>query len=185
MRPIILALSLLFLALPCRAEDHPDLHWLEGYKGQETASVLADTKFKPFFASAVPDYDTDLGFGPHGVKTGLKVALMNVLSGPDDTVMMPAPHNVVISACRENSCREKGLMWIDTENNQSILAIVHYIYGGTYFDKPQLFLASNDFTCGLYPLGAINQIKFWLKQNEITPADVRCLDGHKVSETVL
>ena len=146
---------------------------------------MTDKRFKDFIGNAVPDFDVDLGFGPHGIKTGLKNALMEVLGGPPDPVIAPDSHTFVLSACRSGNCGEKGFIWIDADNDQSVLAIIHYVYAGKDFGQPQLFLASNDFDCGLFPQGAVDQIKFWMKQNQLTPATVRCLDGHKVSETIL
>ncbi len=184
-RPILLAACILcIVSFPVLAVDN--MHWLFGYKGQPTGAIVSDKKFRDFLDTAVPDFEADFGFRSRGLKTGLKSALVEVLSGPSDPVLSPDDHTVVLSACRSQSCAEKGFMWIDTAQQTSVIAIVHYIYDGEYFhDKAQLFLASNDFKCGAYPQGAAEYIKLWLKTNDIVPANTRCLDGKKVVETVL
>lgn len=181
---VLLGVCILCLAsLYALAADN--LHWLLAFKGQPTSTIISDKKFRDFIDASVPDFQADFGFNGRGLKTGLKSALMEVLSGPSDPAIFPDDHTVVLSACRFQSCAEKGFLWIDTNQQTSVMAIIHYVYEGEFHDKAQLFLSSNDFKCGAYPKEAAEYLKLWLRTNDITPANTRCLDDKKVIETSL
>ncbi|MFY9287192.1 MAG: hypothetical protein WAO98_01695 [Alphaproteobacteria bacterium] len=172
-------LALCLVSFSSHAES--SLQWLSGYNGKKTASVVADKRFRVFLQDAVPDFLGDFGFGARGLKLGLRNALLEVLGGPSDPVFYPDKDSVTLSACRYQSCAEKGFMWIDITHQQSVFAIIHYIYQGEFFhNKPQMFLASANFKCDAYPDAAQERIKIWLMLNDLTPEAVRCLEDKTV-----
>jgi hypothetical protein len=155
--------------------------WVQNTKGKSTNSVVSK-EFKIFLRAELPTFKLDLGFKKKNKKSNLSEALLNVLSGPSNQTVSPNDHSIVLSACRFQSCDEKGLYWADATTKTSVMAIVHYIYDGKFDKSPQLFIASKNFKCESINHEAIAQIKEWLSKETVNPARTRCLNDGKVIE---
>lgn len=105
---------------------------------------------------------------------------MEVLSGPPDESISPDENSIISSACRLHSCDEKGFIWANSKEKKSIFAIVHFSFSGKFDSERQLFLASKYYNCTNYPETSIRYIKAWLKQINLNPKVVHCLEGNKV-----
>ncbi|MEQ1666298.1 MAG: hypothetical protein ABL927_13085 [Bdellovibrionales bacterium] len=109
-------------------------------------------------------------------------ALRIVLGGPPDDSISPDENSIVLTACRSNSCDEKGFYWANSKDKTSAMAIVHFIFQGEYSKDTQLFLASKNFRCGEYPDAVTSQIKTWLKSKKLNPQKIRCLQDGQIGE---
>lgn len=152
---------------------------IEAAKGKSTNWVVRQN-FSEFLDKELASFQADFGFSKKVSKSSLREALMAVLGGPPKPVKSPKDNIIVLSACRHESCGEKGLFLADIKSKVSVAAIVHYVFEGQYDRNPQLFLASKSFNCSGYPDELKAEIKNWLRSESITPAKTRCLEGGKL-----
>jgi len=155
--------------------------WIQNSKGKSTDSVI-NKDFKSFLEAELPSFKLDLGFEKKHKKISLSDALLKVLGGPPNQTVSPNDHSIVLSACRFQSCDEKGFYWADATTKTSVMGIVHYVFDGKFDKSPQLFLTSKNFNCESISQDAIVQVKEWLSKESINPVKTRCLKGEEVIE---
>jgi hypothetical protein len=161
--------------------DEADWNWVQIAKGKSTNAVIRKD-FVKFLDSELPDFKLDFGFERKNKKNSLREALLTVLGGPPDMTISPTDHSIVLSACRPQSCTEKGFYWADSLAKTSVMGVIHYVYDGKYDKGPQLFLASKHFKCTSMDTEALIQLRGWLAKESIKPSKVRCLEGNKIIE---
>jgi hypothetical protein len=156
--------------------------WVQSSKGKNTTSVILELEKLGFLNAELPQFSADFGFEKTNKKSSLPEALMTVLGGSPDDSISPDDHSIVLTACRQHSCDEKGFYWANSKEKTSVMAIVHFVYAGKFDREPQLFLASKNFKCGEYPDVVKSQIKSWLDSKKLNPKKIRCLQDGRVRE---
>ncbi|MBN8536077.1 MAG: hypothetical protein J0M15_03400 [Deltaproteobacteria bacterium] len=146
--------------------------WVKSSKGKSTNSVIRELKKLNFLKAELPTFREDFGFEKRHKKSSLSDALLTVLGGPPDESISPNENSIVLTACRQHSCDEKGFYFADSKGKTSVMAIIHFIYEGKFDKAPQLFLASKNFKCGEYPDLVKSQIKFWLESKKLNPEKI-------------
>ena len=112
-----------------------------------------------------------LGMTKNDKKESLSYHLLEVLSGPSEKVE-EKDGVLKISGCRQHSCGEKGLVWIDTGSNKEIFVILHYFYNNQEFvPDGNLLVFSNDFdTAQELPGEFVVDFSNWKKKNKLNNA---------------
>jgi hypothetical protein len=173
-------LGILLIASTVLGAD-ADWSWVKDVKHKSTNPIVI-REFYDFIILELPSYKADFGFEKKGMKSTLQTALGMVLGGPPKPVKRPNDHSAVLTACRYQSCDEKGFYWADSDAKKSVMAMVHFFYEGKYEKNAQLFLASKNYKCDAIPEEVKKEIKEWLKSESVVPTKTRCLEEGKVFE---
>jgi hypothetical protein len=104
------------------------LNWLTFSGGKSTNEIVRDPRFKLLLNDAVPDVKVYLGMSLLGSHPSLMDAVNQVMGGSAQRVEVRDNRYVMLSACRQNSCDEKGFVWVDTTKSLIVGGIVHFFY---------------------------------------------------------
>lgn len=159
--------------------------WVKKSTGKNSNEVVWNLKNNDFLKSEVAAFQEDFGFKKKNKKMNLDEALLTVLGGPPDETVATDENSLFISACRHQSCDEKGFYWVNAKDKASVMGILHYFYQGKIDKDAQLFLASKNYKCDQYPEAIKYQVKIWLGFKNVNPKVVRCLQDGKVTEVKL
>ena len=112
-----------------------------------TNQLICEQNFKDLIKKNIPDKNIYLGMSNKDEESKLYDNFIKVLHGPPDEIKYyNGGQYIVATACRYHLCDEKGLIWIDTQNELLVGLILHYIYKNEGYNKNGDFLIfSNNF----------------------------------------
>lgn len=155
------ALSVLFIASTAFAQadskntghGKPTLGWLLQYDGKSTNQFIFDTRTPRLVNTRVP--------------STLAKSLLMALGGPPDPVAVVKGRYVSMSACRYQSCSEKGFLWIDTQTGVGL---------GAFHASDTLHLGSNSLSADHLPAEARLALLSWLYEQSLRTASAEFID---------
>jgi hypothetical protein len=126
-----------------------------------------------------------LGMTSNGTKETLTYHLGEVLSGSNYSGVGVDVYDTdkgyaVLSACRNQSCTEKGMLFLDFKKQKSIAVIRHFFFEGSEFDRNgNLLIFSNDYSINQFPKTFDEEIQGWMNRefSEELPSKYRFLDS--------
>ena len=126
-----------------------------------------------------------LGMTSNGTKESLAYHLGEVLSGSYYSgvgvdVYDTDKNYAVLSACRNQSCTEKGMLFLDFKKQKSIAVIRHFFFEGSEFDSNgNLLIFSNDYSINEFPKTFDKEILSWMNRefSGESPSKYRFLDN--------
>lgn len=126
-----------------------------------------------------------LGMTSNGTKETLAYHLGEVLSGSNYSGVGVDVYDAdkgyaVLSACRNQSCFEKGMLYLDFKQKKSIAVIRHFSFNDNGYDgKGNLFIFSNDYTISELPKTFDEEIQSWMNRefSGEFPSKYRFLDS--------
>ncbi|MFA8436896.1 MAG: hypothetical protein ACEPOZ_20505 [Marinifilaceae bacterium] len=145
----------------------PDISqkWLLEFDSKSTNALIWDKRFTEVKEMIIPDRNVHL----LGFERTLKESLSMVMGGAPNPIKIDTTQNyMVASACRQNSCDEKGFIWYDLIANKGIIAIVNHFPLKKYTNTPHLYITSKNYK-NLQEIkqSAIKEIKEWLKNENL------------------
>lgn len=112
------------------ASQSESLAWLQPSRGASAGGVLFDKRFDQLISRSVPKINIYLGMSrSKAPPPPLQNAVREVMGGLDQSLVETDGRYVMLSACRLQSCDEKGFVWIDTAQGTVIGGVVHFSYG--------------------------------------------------------
>lgn len=114
-----------------------DFEWLKKQKNiSNTNQLLWEEKFKDLIKENIPNLNIYLGMTKKNETSYIYNNFIKVLGGPPNKIKYYKDNKyLVATACRYQSCIEKGLVWIDFENNNLVGLILHYLYKDEEYDR--------------------------------------------------
>ena len=101
-----------------------------------TNELIHEKKFQDFLKQNVTVSKSHyMGMTHKGVKDTFYNHLNVVLGGPPDKVELGSDDTFLISACRFQSCPEKGFVWIDAKADASVFGILAFFLDDLYFSN--------------------------------------------------
>lgn len=102
-----------------------------------TNQIFHKKEFQEFLKKNIPDKSYYFGSTKNNKKETVLEAFKKVLGGPPNKIIFKGNDNryVILSACRQHSCDEKGFLWIDTEKKILTGIIIHYFFDDAPYDK--------------------------------------------------
>jgi hypothetical protein len=100
-----------------------------------------------------------------GEKVPVLDSFLTVLGGPpNDIVYAENNRYMFTSACRHQSCDEKGLLFIDTQKKQTIGLVRHFFINGSKYngDADFLIFSKNHKSFDELPAMFTQMVKYWL-----------------------
>ena len=143
----IVVLGLLCFSIGFTSETS-NFDWIKKQKKTtNTNQLIWKNEFKNLIKENIPTLEIYLGMTKKSETSILYDNFIEVLSGPPNELKFyNNGRYVVATACRHQSCSEKGLLWIDTQRKKIIGLILHYLYKDQAFNKQGEFLIfSKDF----------------------------------------
>ena len=104
-----------------------EFEWIKNQTQHRMSNGLAnDDKFKNLLEKEIPKKNIYLGMSKK-TKDPLIDSFLKVLGGPpNEIIYLDDKNNITISACRSQSCDEKGFVFINTEKKFIIGLIRHF-----------------------------------------------------------
>jgi hypothetical protein len=147
-----------------------DLAWIKDQKKFSTTNDLIwEDKFKQLLKSNISTKLLYLGMSENMKKISLLKHFQEVLGGPPDEIQYYDNNRyIVATACRQHSCPEKGLLWIDTEKKILVGLILHYFFEDSkYNEKGDFLIFSNNFkNFNEVPKAFISAVQKWIDKIE-------------------
>jgi len=111
-----------------------------------------------------------LGMTSNDTKESLSYHLGKVLSGSNYSGLGVDVYDsdkgyAVLSACRNESCDEKGMLYLDFKKQKSIAVIRHFFFGDSGFDRNgNLFIFSNNLFLEEFPDSFNKELNKWINK---------------------
>lgn len=104
---------------------------------KNTNQIFYKKEFQELLKKNIPNKSYYFGSTNKNQKETVLEAFSKVLSGPPNKIIFQGNNNryVILSACRQHSCDEKGFLWIDTEKKILTGIIIHYFFDDAPYDK--------------------------------------------------
>ena len=168
-------LSILFLGLLWCSTSFANLEsnfeWLKKQKDiSNTNQLFLEKKFKDLIKKNIPNLNIYLGMTKKDEMSYLLDSFIKVLGGPPNKIKYYKDNKyLVATACRYQSCSEKGLIWIDMENNNLVGLILHYFYKDEEYDGDgNLLIFSKNFNkLEDIPENFNIAVKDWMKDEKL------------------
>ena len=137
----ILLVGLLWCSISY-ANLESNFEWLKKQKDiSNTNQLYWESNFKDLIKENIPNENIYLGMTNKEEISYLYDNFIKVLGGPPNEIKYYKGNKyLVATACRHQSCNEKGLIWIDLENNNLVGLILHYFYKDEKYDGNGNFL---------------------------------------------
>lgn len=160
----ILVLSILF---SCSVNANEiNYEWFKTQNKHKNANGLVwEDNFKNFLRENIPSINVYLGMNRGKEKVPLIESYIQVLGGPpNDIIYKNNKRYIFTSACRNHSCPEKGVLFVDTEKKYTIGLIRHSFFNDTKFtsDEDFLIFSKNHKSFDEIPLIFIQMVKDWI-----------------------
>ena len=152
--------------------------WFKTHSKSLTANQLIDEKVYDFLKNNISSKKLYLGMSRDKKAEPLINSFMKVMGGsPDNVIYIDDNRYIFTSACRHQSCSEKGVLFIDTEKKNTIGLIRHNFINDTEFSSEEDFLifSKNHKTFGEVPVIFIEMVKEWVTTSHMNgpPSKVR------------
>ena len=152
--------------------------WFKTHSKSLTANQLIDEKVYDFLKNNISSKKLYLGMSRDKKAEPLINSFMKVMGGsPDNVIYIDDNRYIFTSACRHQSCSEKGVLFIDTEKKNIIGLIRHNFINDTEFSSEEDFLifSKNHKTFGEVPVIFIEMVKEWVTTSHMNgpPSKVR------------
>ena len=153
--------------------------WFKTQTKSTTANDLVwEDDFENFLKRNITSKKIYLGMHRNKEKAPIIESYLKVLGGgPNDITYKDNRKYIFTSACRNQSCSEKGVLFIDTEKKHTIGLIRHAIINDTKFSSKEDFLifSKNHKTFEEVPVVFIEMVKEWVTTSHMNepPSKVR------------
>ena len=152
--------------------------WFKTHSKSLTANQLIDEKVYDFLKNNISSKKLYLGMSRDKKAEPLINSFMKVMGGsPDNVIYIDDNRYIFTSACRHQSCSEKGVLFIDTEKKNTIGLIRHNFINDTEFSSEEDFLifSKNHKTFDEVPVIFIEMVKEWVTTSHMNgpPSKVR------------
>ncbi|MDB0066983.1 hypothetical protein N9E77_00310 [Candidatus Pelagibacter sp.] len=139
--------------------------WFKTQTKSTTANHLVwEDDFENFLKRNITSKKISLGMSK-GEKVPVLDSFLTVLGGPpNDIVYAENNRYMFTSACRHQSCDEKGLLFIDTQKKQTIGLVRHFFINGSKYngDADFLIFSKNHKSFDELPAIFTQMVKYWL-----------------------
>jgi hypothetical protein len=142
--------------------------------------LILNDSFEKFLTDNITSKKISLGMS-RGEKVPVLDSFLTVLGGPPNEIVYAENNRYMFtSACRHQSCDEKGFLFIDTQKEQTIGLIRHFFINGSKFngDADFLIFSKNHKSFDELPTMFTQMVKYWLStldfySSEALPKTVR------------
>ena len=139
--------------------------WFKTQTKSTTANHLVwEDDFENFLKRNITSKKISLGMSK-GEKEPVLDSFLTVLGGPpNDIVYAENNRYMFTSACRYQSCDEKGFLFIDTQKKQTIGLVRHFFINGSKYngDADFLIFSKNHKSFDELPAMFTQMVKYWL-----------------------
>ena len=160
----IIIFSLLFSGSAYTEEINYE--WFKTQTKHKSANgLILEDRFKNFLKENIPSTNVYLGMNKGKEKVPLLESYLQVLGGPPNEIIYKNDKRYIFtSACRHQSCPEKGVLFVDTEKEHIIGLIRHSFFNDTKFtsDEDFLIFSKNHKSFHEIPLIFIEMVKDWI-----------------------
>ena len=175
MKKILLLIAITFF-VSCSSNDQPkpnkfsscfDMIEAQLIQGKTSQIIWAEDDCDKMFDKEQKFY---FGMTLNDNKESLAYHLGEVLSGPFYSGVGVDVYDAdkgyaVLSSCRNQSCDEKGMLYLDFKQKKSIAVIRHFFFEDSGYDrKGNLFIFSNDFTISELPKTFEEESQNWMNR---------------------
>jgi hypothetical protein len=164
--------------------------WFKTHSKSLTANQLIDEKVYDFLKNNISSKKLYLGMSRGKKEEPLINSFMKVMGGsPDDVIYIDDNRYIFTSACRHQSCGEKGVLFIDTQEKLTIGLIRHFFMGEVreHDDGAFLIFSKKHKSFEEVPKIFIKMVKEWVgtSNNNNPPGVVRFIgiDGEIIDVT--
>ena len=153
--------------------------WFKTQTKSTTANDLVwEDDFENFLKRNITSKKIYLGMHRNKEKAPIIESYLKVLGGGANEIIYKDNRKYIFtSACRHQSCSEKGVLFIDTEKKHTIGLIRHAIINDTKFSSKEDFLifSKNHKTFEEVPVVFIEMVKEWVTTSHMNepPSKVR------------
>ena len=181
----------LFLTLICintfsfsASKDNQEFYnWLLAqYKSDPTLTtnqIVREPELEKFLKNNISSKELlYLGMTRKGNKDTLKNHLNIVLGGPPDRIKFLKDDIILITACRYQSCDEKGLIWIDTKKDKKFFVVISYFFNSDVMYRDGFaIIYSEDFKNKQdFPSAFWQTLENWLSSHKIQNYQIKILN---------
>ena len=163
---IIYSAIILSFNLPNTFANEITYEWFKTQTKSTTANDLVwEDDFENFLKRNITSKKIYLGMHRNKEKAPIIESYLKVLGGgPNDIIYKDNRKYIFTSACRNQSCSEKGVLFIDTEKKHTIGLIRHSSLNDTKFSSEPDFLifSKNHKTFEEVPIIFIEMVKEWV-----------------------
>ena len=176
---IIYSAIILSFNLPNTFANEITYEWFKTQTKSTTANDLVwEDDFENFLKRNITSKKIYLGMHRNKEKAPIIESYLKVLGGgPNDIIYKDNRKYIFTSACRNQSCSEKGVLFIDTEKKHTIGLIRHSSLNDTKFSSEPDFLifSKNHKTFEEVPIIFIEMVKEWVTTSHMNepPSKVR------------
>ena len=176
---IIYSAIILSFNLPNTFANEITYEWFKTQTKSTTANDLVwEDDFENFLKRNITSKKIYLGMHRNKEKAPIIESYLKVLGGgPNDITYKDNRKYIFTSACRNQSCSEKGVLFIDTEKKHTIGLIRHSSLNDTKFSSEPDFLifSKNHKTFEEVPIIFIEMVKEWVTTSHMNepPSKVR------------
>ena len=176
---IIYSAIILSFNLPNTFANEITYEWFKTQTKSTTANDLVwEDDFENFLKRNITSKKIYLGMHRNKEKAPIIESYLKVLGGgPNDIIYKDNRKYIFTSACRNQSCSEKGVLFIDTEKKHTIGLIRHSSLNDTKFSSEPDFLifSKNHKTFEEVPVVFIEMVKEWVTTSHMNepPSKVR------------
>ena len=176
---IIYSAIILSFNLPNTFANEITYEWFKTQTKSTTANDLVwEDDFENFLKRNITSKKIYLGMHRNKEKAPIIESYLKVLGGgPNDITYKDNRKYIFTSACRNQSCSEKGVLFIDTEKKHTIGLIRHSSLNDTKFSSEPDFLifSKNHKTFKEVPVVFIEMVKEWVTTSHMNepPSKVR------------
>jgi len=176
---IIYSAIILSFNLPNTFANEITYEWFKTQTKSTTANDLVwEDDFENFLKRNITSKKIYLGMHRNKEKAPIIESYLKVLGGgPNDIIYKDNRKYIFTSACRNQSCSEKGVLFIDTEKKHTIGLIRHSSLNDTKFSSEPDFLifSKNHKTFKEVPVVFIEMVKEWVTTSHMNepPSKVR------------
>ena len=176
---IIYSAIILSFNLPNTFANEITYEWFKTQTKSTTANDLVwEDDFENFLKRNITSKKIYLGMHRNKEKAPIIEYYLKVLGGgPNEIIYKDNRKYIFTSACRNQSCSEKGVLFIDTEKKHTIGLIRHSSLNDTKFSSEPDFLifSKNHKTFEEVPIIFIEMVKEWVTTSHMNepPSKVR------------